>query len=261
MPHTNDSLTTILATTDAPETPVASAKRRLGRVIHQIKLACELEIEIKERVEALREFQNHPPIVHRSSLGPDAKDLECSICFYSYWAPRTLEGELPAASEFPVRLPCGHVYGVICISKWLKDKRTCPICKAEMERTVDLTNQVLEKLHRRENIEMTIEHEWGMWCGFGTMRDTVNRDGFRAMTNPLSVINTDGIVERELEEMERRIGVMEEVLSDKENVDAPTLFKDVLRLIAPTDKTTMYVLLSTLTRTHYHPWAVRLCSG
>lgn len=170
---------------------------------------------------------------------------------------------LPTASEFPVRLSCGHVYqyGVICILKWLKDKRTCPICKAEMERTVEFTNQVLEKLHRRENIEMTIEHEWGMWCGFRTMRDTVNRDRFRTMTNPLSVTDTDGIVERELEEIERRIGVMEEVLSDKENVDAPTLFKDVLRLIAPTDETTMYVLLSTLARAHYHPWAVRLCSG
>lgn len=261
MPQTNDTPSTVSATTHAPERPVASPRRPLGFVIRQIRRACELEKEIKERVEALREFHNHPPMVHRSSLGPDAKDLECSICFYTYWAPRTLEGELPAAPEFPVRLPCGHVYGVICISKWLKDKRTCPLCKAEMERTVDLTNQVLEKLHLRENIEMTIEHEWGMWCGFGTMRDTVHRDGFRTRTNPLSAIDTDGIVERELEEMERKIGVMEEVLSDEENVDAPTIFKEVLRLIAPINKATMCVLLSTLTRARYHPWAVRLCPG
>lgn len=260
MPHTNDTLTSVSATEDDSETRAAYHRRVVGRVIREIQFACELEKEIKERVEALREFHNHPPMVHQSSLGPDAKDLECSICFYSYWAPRTLEGELPAAAEFPVRLPCGHVYGVICISRWLKDKRTCPLCKAEMERTVDLTKQVLEKLYRRENIEMMIENLWGIWCGFATMRDTVNRDGFRTMTNPLSAIDPDGIVERELEEMERRIGVMEEVLSDEENMDAPTLFKEVLRLIAPTDRATMYVLLSTLTRS-YHPWAVRLCSG
>lgn len=258
MAHTNDAITPVSATMGDPETRAASHKRVVGHVIREIQLACELEKEIKERVEALREFQNHPPVVHHSTLDPDA---ECSICFYPYWASRTLEGELPAAAEFPVRLPCGHVYGVICISRWLKDKRTCPVCKAEMERTVDITRQVLEKLHRRENIERMIEHMWGQWCGFATMRDTVNRDGFRTMTNPLSAIDPDGIVERELAEMERRIGVMEEVLSDEENADAPTLFKVVLRLIAPTDKATMYVLLSTLTRTSYHPWAVRLCSG
>lgn len=261
MPHTNDTLTSASATKNDSGTLASSHRRVVGHVIREIRRACDLEKEIKERVEALREFQNHPPIVHHSSLGPDAKDLECSICFYSYWAPRTLEGELPAAAEFPVRLPCGHVYGIICISRWLKDKRTCPLCKAEMDRTVDLTTQVLEKLNRREHIEMMIEHLWGTWCGFATMRDTVNRDGFRTITNPFWAVDPHGIVERELEEMERRIGVMEEVVSDEENMDAPTLFKEVLRLIAPTDKATMYVLLSTLTRTRYHPWAVRLCSG
>lgn len=130
-----------------------------------------------------------------------------------------------------------------------------------MERTVDLTKQVLEKLHRRGNIEMIIEHMWGMWFGLATMRDSVKRDGFRTMTNPFSAINADGIVERELEEMKRRIGVMEEGVSDEENLDASTLFNDVLHLIALTDKATIYVLLSTLTRTRYHPLAVRLCSG
>lgn len=260
MPQTNDTLTSVSATEDDSETRAAYHRRVVGLVIREIRLACELEKEIKERVEALREFHNHPPMIDRSSLSPDAKDLECSICFYSYWAPRILEGELPAAPEFPVRLPCGHVYGVICISRWLKDNRTCPLCKAEMESTVDLNKQVLEKLHRRENIEMTIEDIWGMWCGIGTMRDTINRDGFRTMTKPLSEVDPDGIVERELEEMERRIRVMEEVLSDEENMDAPTLFKEVLRLIAPTDRTTMYLLLSTLTRS-YHSWAVRLRSG
>lgn len=261
MPHTNDAPTSVSATENKSETQAASHRRVVAYVIREIQLACALEKEIKERVEALREFRNHPPIVHHSTLGPDAKDLECSICFYAYWAPRTLEGELPAAAEFPVRLPCGHVYGIICISRWLKENRTCPMCKAEMERTVDLTAEVLEKLDRRENIEMMIEHIWGFWCGLATMRDTVNRDGFRAMTNPLSAVDPDGIVERELAEMDRRIAVMEEVVSDEENMDAPTLFKEVLRLIAPTDKATMYVLLSTLTRTRYHPWAVRLCSG
>lgn len=260
MSHTNDTLTSTLAT--GSETRAALHRRVVKAVIFEIQLACEIEKEIKERIEALWEFRNNPPKVRRSALGPDAKDLECSICLYSYWTPRTLEGELPAAAEFPVRLPCGHVYGMICISEWLKDKRTCPICKAEMERTVDLAKQVLQKLDEREYSELVMENIWEVWCGFSTMRDTVNRvhDGFPTRTNRLLAIETDGIVERELEEMERRIGVMEAVVSDQENMDAPTLFKAVFRTIAPTDRTTMYVLLSTLIRARYYPWAVRLCS-
>lgn len=32
-------------------------------------------------------------------------------------------------SELPVRLPCGHIFGKICISKWISN-RTCPLCRA-----------------------------------------------------------------------------------------------------------------------------------
>lgn len=260
MPHTNDIFTSESATEDDSEMRALFQRCIVKRVIFEIELACELEKEIKERIEALQEFRNNPPIVHRSSLGPDAKDLECPICFYNYWAPRTLEGEPPEAAEFPVRLPCGHVFGYICISEWLNDNRTCPICKAEMERTVDIAKQVLEKLHRREKIELAIENLWAVWSSFWTMRDTVNRDGLRTIANRLSR-DPDGIVERELKEIDRRIRVMEEVVSDEENIDAPTLFKEVPRLIAPTDRAAMYVLLSTLIRARYYPWAVRLRSG
>lgn len=49
------------------------------------------------------------------------------------------------------------------------------------------------------------------------MEDDVNRDGSRIMTNPFWAVDPHEMVERELEAMERRIGVMEEVVLDEEN--------------------------------------------
>lgn len=32
----------------------------------------------------------------------------------------------------PVRLECGHVFGEICIRRWLKDANTCPNCRDQL---------------------------------------------------------------------------------------------------------------------------------
>lgn len=259
MPPTNSTPPIVIATANNPETTAAASRSRdLTRAIHQIQLAREIEKGIKERVEALSEFCNHPPIVHQSSLGPDANDWECLICRYSYWRSRALQDELPEAAEFPVRLPCGHVYGVICISKWLLYKKTCPMCKAEMERTVDLKIQVIDRLDQREVIDGMVEILWGMSCGWGTMQKPTSIDEIRYVANLASTIDPSGIVERFLEETGRRIRVMEELVSNNESMLPAELFSGFLRLSAPTDKVTMAVLLETLRCEPFHPGAVRL---
>ena len=35
-----------------------------------------------------------------------------------------------ARPEVPVRLPCHHVFGALCISSWISIKRTCPLCRS-----------------------------------------------------------------------------------------------------------------------------------
>ena len=34
-----------------------------------------------------------------------------------------------ARPEIPVRLPCHHVFGALCISSWISIKATCPLCR------------------------------------------------------------------------------------------------------------------------------------
>ncbi|KAL2040374.1 hypothetical protein N7G274_006817 [Stereocaulon virgatum] len=59
--------------------------------------------------------------------GMEEDDRQCPICTDDY-----LGGE---DSEAPVKLDCGHVFGHICLEKWLcpydfEPKRTCPMCRA-----------------------------------------------------------------------------------------------------------------------------------
>ncbi|MCJ1346631.1 hypothetical protein MMC31_004849 [Peltigera leucophlebia] len=262
MPPANSTPIIPTATTNNPETPAAVPHRDiLTYAILQIQAACELEKEMIERIKALLEFCNHPPIVHHSSLGPDAHDWECSICFNSYWRPRALQDELPAAAEFPVELPCGHVFGVNCISRWLRDKITCPKCRVEVERTVDLKSQVLDKLGRREIIDRRIEDLWAISCGWGTMQRPTGIDEIRyIIANLESKTDPSGIIDvgRVLEEWERSITVREELVSNNESMILAELFSGFFSLRAPKDKITVNVLLGTLTCKYFHPGAVRL---
>ena len=105
--------------------------------------------------DAFREFILSLPHISRDSLGKEQRDKECNICYYPFFASRgKLEAEairngtappdmslqpheVPFSDlpELPVRLPCGHIFGQICVLKWISGERsgyppTCPICRA-----------------------------------------------------------------------------------------------------------------------------------
>ena len=57
------------------------------------------------------------------SLDPD--DRTCGICLEPYGEPEPTRGNI----EDAVKVPCGHVFGDICIKKWLSEHSTCPSCR------------------------------------------------------------------------------------------------------------------------------------
>ncbi|KAI9885201.1 MAG: hypothetical protein M1823_003004 [Watsoniomyces obsoletus] len=59
----------------------------------------------------------------------DHDDRSCSICMEPFGEPEPTEGKI----ELPVKLPCGHVFGLTCIKTWLKDHCTCPSCRRKLE--------------------------------------------------------------------------------------------------------------------------------
>lgn len=52
-----------------------------------------------------------------STDGPDLSDASCAVCLSDF-----------ADGERCRRLPCGHVFHLGCIDKWLRKNRKCPLC-------------------------------------------------------------------------------------------------------------------------------------
>ncbi|KAK2455674.1 E3 ubiquitin protein ligase RIE1 [Trifolium repens] len=74
----------------------------------------------KQFVEARTGSYNQSHI-SELSLRPD--DSECCICLCSYVDGTEL-----------YRLPCTHHFHCACISRWLRTKATCPLCKFNIRR-------------------------------------------------------------------------------------------------------------------------------
>ena len=80
-----------------------------------------------------------------NALGPD--DLKCVICCSEYSKESENNTTEPAVeepnqdfpgqktAECPLKLPCDHVFGYLCIRRWLRISRspTCPICRYELQ--------------------------------------------------------------------------------------------------------------------------------
>ncbi|ORY03647.1 hypothetical protein BCR34DRAFT_605140 [Clohesyomyces aquaticus] len=67
--------------------------------------------------------------VQPTSLG----EPHCGICYYTYNSSRC-SWEDPSP-EIPVKLACGHIFGVRCISRWTAANSTCPFCRYELFRS------------------------------------------------------------------------------------------------------------------------------
>jgi hypothetical protein len=102
---------------------------------------------------ASQKFIDGLPKVDVSSLDED--DRTCSICYDEYGVVRP-EAEEPA--EDPVKMPCGHVFGKLCITTWLEEHCTCPACRHKLSKadTVyvsqmsNLRQLGLEATHRQQ---------------------------------------------------------------------------------------------------------------
>ncbi|KAM0557971.1 hypothetical protein ACHAPJ_005135 [Fusarium lateritium] len=70
--------------------------------------------------EALRNLERKP--VDKEMLGPEGK-AECTICI-----DELKEGEMAAF------LPCKHWFHEECVTLWLKEHNTCPICRTPIEK-------------------------------------------------------------------------------------------------------------------------------
>ncbi|XP_071809220.1 uncharacterized protein [Asterias amurensis] len=53
--------------------------------------------------------------------GQSSEEKECSICMGDYETGENMR-----------RLPCFHFYHAVCIDKWLKENRICPVCREEV---------------------------------------------------------------------------------------------------------------------------------
>lgn len=110
---------------------------------------------------SLEKFMQLPQISITSLLGDDKPAPKCSICltpFSEHMAQASLTNtneenqprstELPAeianSGDIPVRLPCGHIFGMKCIYSWItrnkdetpwmaRNPATCPLCRARIE--------------------------------------------------------------------------------------------------------------------------------
>lgn len=62
--------------------------------------------------------------------------LVCVICYDKIGETNT-EGQ----RESPVQLECQHLFGNICLDKWLSKKRKCPICRSEVKMDAGSSSQ------------------------------------------------------------------------------------------------------------------------
>lgn len=82
--------------------------------------------EPDSRVKVLARLPEITTSVSIASLG---EETTCQICHEIYGGT---EGEKDVAGELPVRLPCGHVIGILCLETWVQQApdplRICTLC-------------------------------------------------------------------------------------------------------------------------------------
>merc|ERR1712087_493579 len=99
------------------------------------------------------------------------KQLECVVCSDLMVAPRTLQ--------------CGHVTCHQCIEEWMEHSKTCPCCRAKIEREpskVILIEHLIEQTYltesdRKEYSERKAEYQ--QWLQESRAKKTVLKTGYQ----------------------------------------------------------------------------------
>ena len=65
---------------------------------------------------------HHGPMRPISLLSLQDDQRQCTICMQDI-------GSHESEDQHPVRLPCNHIFGNQCITRWLVEHGTCPICR------------------------------------------------------------------------------------------------------------------------------------
>lgn len=71
-------------------------------------------------------IQDLTPVVDTSLISPE--DRHCTICQERFQNPGRITRS-QSRRERAVRLPCNHVFGNECITRWLAEQDTCPYCR------------------------------------------------------------------------------------------------------------------------------------
>ncbi len=77
----------------------------------------ELCEEIGYHKVGVKNIDEAAPVIHK----PPSNDWVCVICLETY------------TSKMRRICVCDHVFCACCIEQWLKENKTCPVCKAEAE--------------------------------------------------------------------------------------------------------------------------------
>lgn len=81
---------------------------------------------------------SHSDSENATGHAPDYSKEQCPICLEQYAAACRKERGMGHVAEAAVAelvlLPCGHTFHEACIDGWLNENKTCPVCKADIER-------------------------------------------------------------------------------------------------------------------------------
>ncbi|KAH7323565.1 hypothetical protein BKA65DRAFT_481375 [Rhexocercosporidium sp. MPI-PUGE-AT-0058] len=100
------------------------------------------ERQVKEQMTRARAIPSILAAVEIHSMGATEADRACTVCTDPLGVA---QGDHDA--EEPCSLPCGHIIGRACITKWLMSNTSCPLCrrdyKIELSRSPDVIQDLL----------------------------------------------------------------------------------------------------------------------
>ena len=98
-------------------------------------------------------IQDLTPVLDTSLLNPE--DRHCTICQEPFQNPGRITRS-QSQRELAVRLPCNHVFGNECITRWLEEQDTCPYCRRRFHSKATEPNTLHPAAARRGYPEVRI---------------------------------------------------------------------------------------------------------